>query len=279
MLHKGILPHHTKWVKLFENLRYVVVDELHSHRGVYGSHVANVFRRLQRLCRFYGSDPQFLCSLGHHRQPEGAGRSAHRPRDDARRPERGAARREVLRDLQPAGGEPAARASASRPWAAPATSPCPSWRKGMQTIVFAPSRLSTEVLVTYLKEALETRPGLRGHHPRLSRRLPAPEAARDRARPARGLGPGRRLHQRPRAGHRHRQPRRGRAPGLSGQRRLDLAAGGARGPAQRDLGGGAGGQLDARSTSSSPRTPTTSSAPPPSRAASTPTTSRSSSPT
>ena len=51
MLHKGILPHHTKWVKLFENLRYVVVDELHSHRGVYGSHVANVFRRLQRLCR------------------------------------------------------------------------------------------------------------------------------------------------------------------------------------------------------------------------------------
>src|SRR5207244_5964945 len=62
MLHTGILPHHTKWVKLFENLRYVVIDELHSHRGVYGSHVANIFRRLQRLCRFYGSDPQFLCS-------------------------------------------------------------------------------------------------------------------------------------------------------------------------------------------------------------------------
>ncbi len=62
MLHKGILPHHTKWVKLFENLRYVVVDELHSYRGVYGSHLANVLRRLGRLCRFYGSDPQFLCS-------------------------------------------------------------------------------------------------------------------------------------------------------------------------------------------------------------------------
>ena len=88
MLHKGILPHHTKWVKLFENLRYVIVDELHSHRGVYGSHVANVFRRLQRLCRFYGSDPQFLCSLRHHRQPEGAGGGGHGPRDDARRPER-----------------------------------------------------------------------------------------------------------------------------------------------------------------------------------------------
>ena len=62
MLHKGILPHHTKWVKLFENLRYIIVDELHSYRGVYGSHVANIFRRLHRLCRFYGSNPQFLCS-------------------------------------------------------------------------------------------------------------------------------------------------------------------------------------------------------------------------
>ena len=62
MLHKGILPHHTKWVKLLENLRYVIVDELHTHRGVYGSHVANLFRRLARLCAFYGSRPQFLCS-------------------------------------------------------------------------------------------------------------------------------------------------------------------------------------------------------------------------
>ena len=49
MLHKGILPHHTKWVKLFENLKYVVIDELHMNRGVYGSHVGNVLRRLQRL--------------------------------------------------------------------------------------------------------------------------------------------------------------------------------------------------------------------------------------
>ena len=61
MLHSGILPHHTKWVRLFEHLRYVVVDELHSYRGVFGSHVANVLRRLQRICRFYGSDPVFIC--------------------------------------------------------------------------------------------------------------------------------------------------------------------------------------------------------------------------
>jgi DEAD/DEAH box helicase domain-containing protein len=63
MLHTGILPHHTKWAKLFENLRYIVVDELHYYRGVYGSHLGNIMRRLRRLCEFYGSKPQFVaCS-------------------------------------------------------------------------------------------------------------------------------------------------------------------------------------------------------------------------
>src|SRR5881397_142806 len=60
MLHTAILPHHTKWLRLFENLRYVIIDELHQYRGVFGSHVANVIRRLSRICRFYGSDPQFI---------------------------------------------------------------------------------------------------------------------------------------------------------------------------------------------------------------------------
>ena len=61
MLHAGILPHHTKWAKAFENLRYVVIDELHYYRGVYGSHLANILRRLKRICEFYGSSPQFIC--------------------------------------------------------------------------------------------------------------------------------------------------------------------------------------------------------------------------
>ena len=61
MLHAGILPHHTKWIKLFENLRYVVIDEIHHYRGVFGSHLANVIKRLKRICRFYGSDPIFIC--------------------------------------------------------------------------------------------------------------------------------------------------------------------------------------------------------------------------
>jgi DEAD/DEAH box helicase domain-containing protein len=62
MLHAAILPHHTKWVSLFSNLKFVIIDELHTYRGVFGSHVANVMRRLKRICRFYGSDPQFICT-------------------------------------------------------------------------------------------------------------------------------------------------------------------------------------------------------------------------
>ena len=61
MLHAGILPHHTKWVKLFENLKYIVIDEIHAYRGVFGSNLANVIRRLKRICAFYGSHPQFIC--------------------------------------------------------------------------------------------------------------------------------------------------------------------------------------------------------------------------
>jgi len=61
MLHAGILPHHTKWIKLFENLKYIVIDEVHQYRGIFGSHLANLIRRLKRICSFYESDPQFIC--------------------------------------------------------------------------------------------------------------------------------------------------------------------------------------------------------------------------
>ena len=61
MLHSAILPGHTKWVKLFENLKYVVIDEIHAYRGIFGSNLSNVIRRLKRLCSFYGSKPQFIC--------------------------------------------------------------------------------------------------------------------------------------------------------------------------------------------------------------------------
>src|SRR5216117_2502340 len=60
MLHVGVLPHHDRWGDVLQNLRYVIVDEAHVYRGVFGSHVANVLRRLRRLARVYGADPQFL---------------------------------------------------------------------------------------------------------------------------------------------------------------------------------------------------------------------------
>jgi DEAD/DEAH box helicase domain-containing protein len=161
MLHKGILPHHTKWAKLFENLRFVVVDELHTLRGVYGSHVANLIRRLSRICRFYGSNPQFLCSSATIANPqEHAEALLERKvsvidRNGAPRGERYFAIYNppvVARQL----GIRKSALIAARDIALSFLG------KGLQTIVFAPSRLQTEVLLTYLKEALETRPGSEG---------------------------------------------------------------------------------------------------------------------
>ena len=60
MLHTGILPHHTNWADFFTDLNYIVIDEAHTYRGVFGSHVANVIRRLKRVAQFYGAKPQFI---------------------------------------------------------------------------------------------------------------------------------------------------------------------------------------------------------------------------
>jgi DEAD/DEAH box helicase domain-containing protein len=61
MLHTGIMPYHSRWSRFFTNLKYVVIDEVHTYRGIFGSNVANVIRRLRRICRHYGADPQFIC--------------------------------------------------------------------------------------------------------------------------------------------------------------------------------------------------------------------------
>src|SRR5262249_19821789 len=62
MLHAGILPQHTRWAQLFQSLRFVVLDELHTYRGVFGSHMAHVIARLRRVARFHGANPTFLCA-------------------------------------------------------------------------------------------------------------------------------------------------------------------------------------------------------------------------
>jgi DEAD/DEAH box helicase domain-containing protein len=158
MLHAAILPHHTKWVKLFEGLEYVVIDEMHSYRGVFGSHLANVLRRLRRVCQFYGSDPTFiLCSATIHNPGELA--TALVGEDVTVVDDNGAPAGErvvvvynppvVNREL----GIRQSSLKAARDIAARLI------RSGVQTIVFAPSRMRVELLLTYLRETLRNKPG------------------------------------------------------------------------------------------------------------------------
>jgi DEAD/DEAH box helicase domain-containing protein len=150
MLHTGILPHHTKWVKLFENLRYVVLDELHTYRGVFGSNVANVLRRLRRICAFYGSHPTFICTSATIANPEELARR-HVEDDVVIIDRNGAPRGEkVLVFVNPPVVNPGLgiRKSAlftGRDIAATLLA------SGMQTIAFARSRVETELLLTYLR--------------------------------------------------------------------------------------------------------------------------------
>ncbi len=158
MLHTGILPHHTKWMKLFEHLRFVVIDEMHQYRGVFGSHVANVIRRLRRICRFYGSDPVFICCSATIANPrELAERLVEAPFDLVDDNGAPAGPRVVAIYNPPVvNAELGIRRSAlnaARDLAARLL------REDVQTIVFAPSRVSVELLLTYLRETVRQRPG------------------------------------------------------------------------------------------------------------------------
>jgi DEAD/DEAH box helicase domain-containing protein len=154
MLHSGVLPHHPRWAKLFENLRFVVIDELHAYRGVFGSHLCNVIRRLRRICRHYGSSPVFICSSATIANPrELAERLTEEPfelveKSGAPRGEKLfvfvnppvvnhqlGIRRSYLSETRRIAGE--------------------FLKRQLQLIVFAQSRLSTELLTTYLKEDFE----------------------------------------------------------------------------------------------------------------------------
>ena len=116
MLHAAILPHHTKWFQLFEQLRYIVVDEAHAYRGVFGSHVANVLRRLLRICAHYGSTPQIICCSATIGNPAELARDADRPRRSRVIDRNGAPRGEKhVVVLNPPVAGRADRASGARP--------------------------------------------------------------------------------------------------------------------------------------------------------------------
>ena len=154
MLHAGILPHHTKWVQLFENLKYVVIDELHSYRGVFGSHLTNVLRRLKRICAFYGSKPQFICCSATIANPKEL--AAKLLEEDVELVDNnGAPRGEkyfVFYNPPVVNQQLGIRRSYVNETRSVALS---FLKRGLQTLVFANSRLVTEILVTYLKDALE----------------------------------------------------------------------------------------------------------------------------
>jgi len=161
MLHSGILPHHlrwAKWAKLFENLRYVVVDELHAYRGVFGSHLANILRRLRRVCAHYGSAPVFICwsaTIANSKElAEGlTGETAELVERN------GAPRGEKIFALvnsplvNPQLGIRRSYVAETRRLATMFL------KRRLQVIVFAQSRLVTEVLTTYLKAACRDLPG------------------------------------------------------------------------------------------------------------------------
>jgi DEAD/DEAH box helicase domain-containing protein len=157
MFHQAILPHHTKWAQFFENLRYVVIDEVHTYRGVFGSHVANVIRRLKRVCAFYGVQPQFiLCSAT-------IGNAAEHARalieDDVEA---------IVESGAPSGDKHILL------WNPPVVNPDLGIRassrsqsnriarlaikSGLKTLVFCQSRLMVEVLTKYLKEFFDNDP-------------------------------------------------------------------------------------------------------------------------
>lgn len=158
MLHTGILPHHTKWVKLFENLRYVVIDELHHYRGVFGSHLANVVRRLRRVCRFYGADPVFICCSATIANPRELAEAIVGSPVELVEESGAPSGEKVIALYNPPvvnrelgirrSALQAARGLASRLIAG-----------GVQTIVFAASRVKVELLTTYLRESLRPKPG------------------------------------------------------------------------------------------------------------------------
>ncbi len=158
MLHRGILPNHTKWATFFESLRFVILDELHVYRGVFGSHVANVLRRLRRICTFYGSSPIFVC----------ASATIANPRELAEQlvespvhliDENGAPGREkhiLIYNpplIDPAQGIRRSYTLESKEVAARFLD------AGVQTITFARARLTAEVLLGYLRDAVATNGG------------------------------------------------------------------------------------------------------------------------
>jgi len=157
MLHTGMLPHHTRWRRLFSSLEFVVIDELHTYRGLFGSQVANVIRRLKRICEFYGSRPTFICASATIRNPRELAQRLLEEDNIALVDQSGAPRGErrlifynpplLNRDLGVRRSSMLEARRIAAPWI----------RAGVQTIVFCRSRLAVEVMLSYVRQDLDPR--------------------------------------------------------------------------------------------------------------------------
>jgi DEAD/DEAH box helicase domain-containing protein len=153
MLHAGILPHHTSWARLFSNLKFVVVDELQAYRGVFGSHLANVLRRLDRIARFHGSKPVFVlasATIGNPREhaERMLGRSVQLVAESGA-PE--GARRVIVYNPPVVNAELGVRESYVK---AAVRLTADLVRAGVPTLVFGQSRNNVEVMLKYLRDKL-----------------------------------------------------------------------------------------------------------------------------
>jgi len=157
MLHAGILPHHTQWAKLFGNLHFVIIDELHTCRGVYGSHVANVLRRLKRIAAFYGSQPQFICCSATIANPGDLAEALiEKPVQVVDQNGAPSGEKCVVFYNPPVVNR---QLGIRRSYIHETRNIARGFiERGQQTLVFANNRLATELLVTYLKDAFERGP-------------------------------------------------------------------------------------------------------------------------
>ncbi|MBP3975009.1 DEAD/DEAH box helicase [Pseudoxanthomonas spadix] len=165
MLHQAILPHHTKWAQFFENLQYVVIDEIHTYRGVFGSHVTNVLRRLKRICAFYGASPQFILCSATIGNPQAHAQALIEERVHAIT-ESGAPtgdKHVLLWNPPVVNADLGLRASARSQSNRIARI---AIKSGLKTLVFAQNRLMVEVLTKYLKDIFD-------HDPRKPARIRA----------------------------------------------------------------------------------------------------------
>lgn len=157
MLHSGVLPHHTNWARLFANLRYVVIDELHMYRGVFGSHLANVIRRLRRIANFHGADPVFILASATIGNPaEHAARIIGRPVTCVNESGAPSGPRHVLVYNPPIVNEELGLRASYQKTVVKVTAELV--RAGVPTLVFGQSRTGVEVMLKYLRDALSEDP-------------------------------------------------------------------------------------------------------------------------